>query len=83
MMTDESVVEWATGWLATNPTGDPTFRQRFIDGLTAELQARAEERAALVKTLDKVREARRAWVNAEWGDEAAESDFDAALREAL
>ena len=40
MLTDESVLEWAKGWLLPNPPDDPTFRQRFLDGLAEELKAR-------------------------------------------
>ncbi len=40
-MTDESVLEWASGWLRDNPPDDPTFRQRFLDGLQEELSARS------------------------------------------
>ena len=42
MMTDESVLEWARGWLRDNPPDDPTFQQRFIDGLSHELKVRRE-----------------------------------------
>jgi hypothetical protein len=39
-MTDESVLEWAKGWLRENAPEDPTFQQRFLDGLEEELNAR-------------------------------------------
>jgi hypothetical protein len=42
MMTDESVIEWALGWLRDNPPDDPTFRERFAAGLRRELAARVE-----------------------------------------
>lgn len=42
MLTDESVVEWASGWLRDNTPEDPTFRQRFLDGLAEELKGRRE-----------------------------------------
>ena len=45
VMTDESVIEWASGWLRDDTTEDPTFRQRFLDGLASELRVR---RMALV-----------------------------------
>jgi hypothetical protein len=52
MMTDESVVEWASGWLRDNTSEDPTFRQRFADGLRSELAARrVAERAEIVAWL--------------------------------
>lgn len=62
-MTDESVIEWASGWLLECPPGDPTFRARFLDGLLAELKARrVEERELCVKELMKVAAAARAAV---------------------
>lgn len=42
-MTDDSILAWASGWLRDNPPGDPTFRQRFIDGLGLELKERRTE----------------------------------------
>ncbi len=42
MMTDDSVVEWASGWLRDNTPEDPTFRQRFKDALASELKARRD-----------------------------------------
>ena len=39
-MNDESVIEWARGWLRADTPEDPTFRQRFLDGLQEELSAR-------------------------------------------
>ena len=42
MLTDESVLEWANGWLLPNTPEDPTFRQRFLDGLAEELKGRRE-----------------------------------------
>lgn len=40
MMTDESVLEWASGWLRDSPPEDPTFRERFLQGLARELRSR-------------------------------------------
>jgi hypothetical protein len=40
MMTDDSVLEWALGWLRESPPDDPTFRQRFLDALSMEMTAR-------------------------------------------
>ena len=55
MLTDESVLEWAKGWLLPNTPEDPTFRQRFLDGLAEELKGRrAEERVRII-----------AWLNSE------------------
>ena len=45
-MTDESVIEWASGWLRDNTPEDPTFRRRFLDGLALELKVRADVRVA-------------------------------------
>lgn len=39
-MTKESILEWASGWLREDTADDPTFRQRFLDGLEEELSAR-------------------------------------------
>ena len=47
MLTDESVLEWAKGWVLPNTTDDPTFRQRFIDGLAEELRLRREPLQAI------------------------------------
>jgi hypothetical protein len=38
-MEDESAIDWASGWVRDNTPEDPTFRQRFIDGLTEELRS--------------------------------------------
>lgn len=55
MLTDESVLEWASGWIGNNTLNDPTYRQRFLDGLLEELKARrAEERVRVI-----------AWLNSE------------------
>lgn len=61
-MTDESVIEWASGWLRENTLEDPTFRQRFLDGLATELRSRSEAlqaicdlAAARLANLDAVR----------------------------
>lgn len=53
MMTDDSVLEWVSGWLRENPPeDDPTFRQRLLDGLGVELRARRhEERLRIVAWL--------------------------------
>lgn len=52
MMTDDSVLEWVSGWLRENPPADPTFRQRLLDGLGVELRARRhEERLRIVAWL--------------------------------
>jgi hypothetical protein len=51
MLSDKSVLEWATGWLRDSPPNDPTFRQRFLDGLALELKAqrrRGLEEAACI-----------------------------------
>jgi len=41
-MTDESVIEWARGWLQQNTPDDPTFRQRFLESLASELKQRRD-----------------------------------------
>ena len=45
MMTDESLLEWASGWLRENTPEDPTFRGRFLDGLALELLRRLKGKA--------------------------------------
>jgi len=52
-MTDESVLEWASGWVDAERPGDPTFRQRFLDGLRTEMKHR--RRAALEEAAREVR----------------------------
>ena len=49
MLTDESVIEWARGWLRDNPSDDPTFRERFEDDLRSELRGRREETGELLR----------------------------------
>ena len=52
MMTDNSLLEWATGWLRENTSGDPNFRDRFVAALGVELRARRiEERLRIVQWL--------------------------------
>lgn len=49
-MNDESLIEWASQWVRDEPEGQ---RQRFADGLCAELAARAERvRSAKEELLD-------------------------------
>ena len=54
MLDDQSVIEWASGWLP-----DDDQRQRFLDALREELKSRADEqakiRAALVTALEDVK----------------------------
>jgi hypothetical protein len=51
-MTDDSLLEWASGWLRANSDEDPTFRQRFKDALRWELEERRiVERAEIVAWL--------------------------------
>ena len=57
MMTDESVLEWASGWLRDNTPEDPTFRQRFAAGLRAELAARQAQVKELESELQNWRDA--------------------------
>ena len=53
MMTDESVVEWALGWVRDNTDEDPALRERFAEGLRQEL---AQRRAELASSIAKERE---------------------------
>ena len=53
-MTDESLLEWASDWLRDAGFEDPTFRQRFTDGLTSELNERRLERVSLSSERDRL-----------------------------
>jgi hypothetical protein len=59
-MTDESVIEWASGWIRANTPSDPTFRQRFLDGLASELRERGDRvhtlETAIARLLDGSKE---------------------------
>jgi hypothetical protein len=59
MMTDESVLVWASGWLRENTSEDPSFRQRFIDGLANELTARRADECAHIVAWLYSKDARR------------------------
>ena len=48
MLSDESLLDWAVAWLPENPADDPTYRQRFRDGLAVELKVRAERADAVL-----------------------------------
>lgn len=44
MMTDESLLEWARGWLKDDTVEDPTFRERFLTALGVEMRAHRQPR---------------------------------------
>lgn len=41
MLSDKSVIEWASGWLNTGRVVSDVDRARFLNGLQAELEQRA------------------------------------------
>lgn len=55
MMTDESVIEWAMGWVRDNTPEDPTFRERFAAGLRSELASREAGALAAGDELHRLR----------------------------
>ena len=54
-MKDESVIEWANDWLRDAGLEDPTFKQRFLDGLALELKMRRETLDAAVQVIESFR----------------------------